>query len=209
MYAGRPMENGPAREVFAAPQHPYTWGLLQSMPTIERRLETMLAHRGLASVAAPCPHWLPVQPTLRVRVRAVHRRAPRVRPIPGGHLDRCHLPEERKRSDWAEMRALRTRSGRLSETATDTIMELRHVTKHFPVQHGVFSRTKSRVHAVEDVSLTVRRGETLGIVGESGCGKSTTARLMLRLIDPTGGTIRFDGRDITGTVDARAAAASP
>ena len=87
----------------------------------------------------------------------------------------------------------------MSETATDTIMELRHVTKHFPVQHGVFSRTKSRVHAVEDVSLTVRRGETLGIVGESGCGKSTTARLMLRLIDPTGGTIRFDGRDITGT----------
>ncbi len=51
---------------------------------------------------------------------------------------------------------------------------------------------------MEDVSLTVRRGETLGIVGESGCGKSTTARLMLRLIDPTGGTIRFDGRDITG-----------
>ena len=88
----------------------------------------------------------------------------------------------------------------MSETATtDTIVELQHVTKHFPVKQGVFSRSKSRVHAVEDVSLTVRRGETLGIVGESGCGKSTTARLMLRLIDPTGGKIRFDGRDITGT----------
>jgi peptide/nickel transport system ATP-binding protein len=86
----------------------------------------------------------------------------------------------------------------LSETATDAIVQLEHVTKHFPVKHGVFARSKSRVHAVEDVSLTVRRGETLGIVGESGCGKSTTARLMLRLIDPTGGTIKFDGRDITG-----------
>jgi oligopeptide/dipeptide ABC transporter ATP-binding protein len=85
----------------------------------------------------------------------------------------------------------------LSATATDTIVELQNVTKHFPVKHGVFARAKSRVHAVEDVSLSVRRGETLGIVGESGCGKSTTARLMLRLIDPTGGTITFDGRDIT------------
>src|SRR5205085_3869226 len=53
------------------------------------------------------------------------------------------------------------------------------------------------VHAVEDVSFTVRRGETLGLVGESGCGKSTTARLMLRLLDPTAGTIRFEGRDIS------------
>ena len=53
------------------------------------------------------------------------------------------------------------------------------------------------MHAVEDVSLTVRRGETLGIVGESGCGKSTTARLILRLLDPTSGKIRLDGKDIS------------
>ena len=61
----------------------------------------------------------------------------------------------------------------------------------------MFARGKAEVHAVEDVTLTVRRGETLGIVGESGCGKSTTARLILRLLDPTAGTIRFDGQDIS------------
>ena len=81
--------------------------------------------------------------------------------------------------------------------ANEAIIELEHVTKHFPVSQGVFSRTRSRVHAVEDVTLTVRKGETLGIVGESGCGKSTTARLMLRLLDTTSGTIRFEGRDIS------------
>ncbi len=79
----------------------------------------------------------------------------------------------------------------------DNLVEIEHLTKHFAVKQGVFARGTSQVHAVEDVTFNVRRGETLGIVGESGCGKSTTARLMLRLLDPTGGTIRFDGRDIS------------
>src|SRR3954468_18823208 len=77
------------------------------------------------------------------------------------------------------------------------LVEVENLTKHFPVRQGVFSRTKGVVHAVEGVNLTVNRGETLGIVGESGCGKSTTARLIVRLLDPTAGTIRFDGEDIT------------
>src|SRR6266498_358998 len=77
------------------------------------------------------------------------------------------------------------------------LIEVEHLTKHFPVKQGVFARGHEYVHAVEDVSLVVNKGETLGIVGESGCGKSTTARLMVRLLAPTGGTIRFDGENIT------------
>jgi peptide/nickel transport system ATP-binding protein/oligopeptide transport system ATP-binding protein len=77
------------------------------------------------------------------------------------------------------------------------LVEVEHLTKHFAVKQGVFARGKGVVHAVEDVSLTINRGETLGIVGESGCGKSTTARLIVRLLDPTAGKITFDGRDIT------------
>jgi peptide/nickel transport system ATP-binding protein len=77
------------------------------------------------------------------------------------------------------------------------LVEVEHLTKHFMVKQGVFARGKGVVHAVEDVTLTVEKGETLGIVGESGCGKSTTARLMVRLLDPTAGTVRFDGQDIT------------
>jgi oligopeptide/dipeptide ABC transporter ATP-binding protein len=80
----------------------------------------------------------------------------------------------------------------------ESIIEVEHLTKRFPAAAGVFARRGGEVHAVEDVTLRVRRGETLGIVGESGCGKSTTARLMLKLLEPTAGTIRFDGRDITG-----------
>ncbi len=76
------------------------------------------------------------------------------------------------------------------------LVEVRNLVKHFAVKQGVFAGGKGLVHAVEDVSFTVNRGETLGIVGESGCGKSTTARLMVRLLDPTAGSIVFDGREI-------------
>ena len=77
------------------------------------------------------------------------------------------------------------------------LVELQHLTKHFSVKQGVFARGKGVVHAVEDVSLVVNKGETLGIVGESGCGKTTTARLMVKLLEATSGRILFEGEDIT------------
>jgi peptide/nickel transport system ATP-binding protein/oligopeptide transport system ATP-binding protein len=77
------------------------------------------------------------------------------------------------------------------------LVEIENLTKLFPVKQGVFARGHQYVHAVQDVSLTVNRGETLGIVGESGCGKSTTARLMVRLLEPTSGIVRFEGEDVT------------
>jgi peptide/nickel transport system ATP-binding protein len=77
------------------------------------------------------------------------------------------------------------------------LVEIENLTKHFPVKQGVFSHARGVVHAVEDVTFSVRKGETLGIVGESGCGKTTTARLIVRLLEPTAGVIRFDGVDIT------------
>jgi peptide/nickel transport system ATP-binding protein len=80
----------------------------------------------------------------------------------------------------------------------DVLLEVEGLEKHFPVTRGVIvQRTVSTVRAVDGVGLTVREGETLGIVGESGCGKSTLARCIMRLLEPTAGTIRFAGRDIT------------
>jgi peptide/nickel transport system ATP-binding protein/oligopeptide transport system ATP-binding protein len=77
-------------------------------------------------------------------------------------------------------------------------MEVRDLVKHFPISRGiVWKRKIGAVRAVDGVSLQVMRGETLGIVGETGCGKSTTARLAMRLLEPTSGSVHFDGRDIT------------
>jgi oligopeptide/dipeptide ABC transporter ATP-binding protein len=78
------------------------------------------------------------------------------------------------------------------------LLEIEHVTQHFPVKSGVLiDRTVAKVHAVDDVTFSLNAGETLGLVGESGCGKTTLSRTVLRLLDPTSGTIRFHGEDIT------------
>jgi peptide/nickel transport system ATP-binding protein len=77
----------------------------------------------------------------------------------------------------------------------DVLLEATGLRKYFPVRH---SRGKQAVRAVDGVDLVIRRGETLGVVGESGCGKSTMGRLLTKLLDPTGGRIVFDGTDITG-----------
>jgi oligopeptide/dipeptide ABC transporter ATP-binding protein len=80
----------------------------------------------------------------------------------------------------------------------EKLIEVRDLVKHFPIRAGVLQRQVGAVRAVDGVSFDVIRGETLGIVGESGCGKSTTARLLLRLLEPTSGVIEYEGRDIAG-----------
>jgi oligopeptide/dipeptide ABC transporter ATP-binding protein len=96
-------------------------------------------------------------------------------------------------------------SAKATEAPTDAptngkapLLEVEHLMQHFPVKAGVlFDRTVAAVHAVDDVTFTLYEGETLGLVGESGCGKTTLSRAVMRLLDPTSGAIRFHGTDIT------------
>jgi oligopeptide transport system ATP-binding protein len=84
-----------------------------------------------------------------------------------------------------------------AQRAARPLLEVRSIVKHFPVRGGILNGVVGHVHAVNGVSLTVNRGETVGIVGESGCGKSTLGKLIIRLIEPTAGSIRYDATDIT------------
>ncbi len=85
----------------------------------------------------------------------------------------------------------------LEPAAAEPVLDVRDLKKHFPVHKGLLRRTRGLVYAVDGVSFSIRQGETLGVVGESGCGKSTVGRTVLRLIEPTAGSIRVGGKDVT------------
>lgn len=82
-------------------------------------------------------------------------------------------------------------------TSTDYILQVNNLVKYFPINEGIFSKNNNKIHAVDNISFSIKKGKTLGLVGESGCGKSTLGRTILRLIEPTSGNIIFDSKDIT------------
>src|SRR5438270_13669675 len=85
----------------------------------------------------------------------------------------------------------------MSEATGTTLVDVKGLKVYFPIKGGIFGRTVAHVKAVDGVDMFIRRGETLGLVGESGCGKSTTGRAILQLIKPTAGSVKLDGVDLT------------
>jgi oligopeptide/dipeptide ABC transporter ATP-binding protein len=113
----------------------------------------------------------------------------------------AHRPSafRKETSDTAAGRA----AGAAVAAPAETLLEARDLVKHFPIRAGFFQRRIGEIQAVSGVSFEVRQGQTLGLVGESGCGKSTTGRMLLKLIEPTSGSIRYRGEEIAGASGAR------
>jgi peptide/nickel transport system ATP-binding protein len=197
MYAGEVVEEAPTAVALADPGHPYTWALVNAVPRIDQPLG---ADRRLISIegAPPDPLAMPTgcrfAPRCPFRVARCTQEHPPLAPVGEGRRARCWvtlagtiLPKPGVPAEAAAPREASTAA---------PLLEVRGAVKHFPLQRESFLAPRRVVHAVNGVDLTVRRGETVGIVGESGCGKSTLARLITRIHAPTAGSIRFDGQEI-------------
>ncbi len=197
MYAARMAETGPAGLVFSRPWHPYTRGLLGAVPRLDRprtaKLQTIDgAPPNLLNPIEGCRF----QPRCRFAIE-ICQTAPTPVRTAEGHEVSCHRWAEIENLDHAGTEATAARKSASFGTGADPIIDAKAVSKHFKIGGGLFGSPKV-VRAVNDVSISVKPGETLGIVGESGCGKSTLGRVILRLDDPTAGEIFFDGVDLAG-----------
>ncbi|MEI7805004.1 MAG: ABC transporter ATP-binding protein [Hyphomicrobiales bacterium] len=199
MYAARVAEQGSADAVFHKPRHPYSMGLLRSVPRLDRprgaKLETI---EGLPPNLALAPPGCRFAPRCPYKI-AVCEQEPPLFPTDTGGFSRCHRHAEiaAGKITWAaaEGKAVNTVA-----TSVEPLLSVRNLSKHFSV--GGRLHKGGVVRAVEDVSFDILPGETLGLVGESGCGKTTVGRLILHLEKPTSGSIRLAGIDLANATAA-------
>ena len=199
MYAANIIEQGTADEIFHAPSHPYTIGLMRSVPRLdEPRGHQLQTIEGLPPDLRSPPEGCRFAPRCPFRIdicgRPIH-----LHPVTPGHLSACHRIEEVAAGKLATPPTGSLHAESRAVAQSQPLLEVDALKKYFYVRvtgTRLLAAETATVRAVDDVSFSIVAGETLGLVGESGCGKTTVGRVILKLDEPTAGSIRFDGTDI-------------
>jgi peptide/nickel transport system ATP-binding protein len=207
MYAGRPVEKAPVDELFARPRMPYTIGLLGALPRVDAAVRAPLVPiKGNPPLLVDLPPGCPFEPRCPISIARCADVEPELAPVRGTsarHSAACIRADgiEDGRIDGALVYPLPPvpRSGTTAAARDQrrAVLELTAVSKTYPLLKGaLLKRRVGWVHAVCEVDLDIREGETLGLVGESGCGKTTTLLEIMNLRPPEHGTIRVCGVDV-------------
>jgi peptide/nickel transport system ATP-binding protein len=195
MYAGKVVETSGTRELFDNPRHPYTEALFRALPENVDHEHRLYAIPGLPPDLSDPPTGCRFAPRCTYATDECRDGEPEL--TTDGHPFACFHPLGAK-----ERRAANPVTDPVEATTSKPLLEVRNLVRDFPVTaKGVLQRKVGAVSAVADVTFTVRAGETFGLVGESGCGKSTIGRLLVAADTPTSGSITFDGTEITGKSD--------
>jgi peptide/nickel transport system ATP-binding protein len=208
MYAGEIVEVADREAFFAAPQHPYAQKLFDALPSADKRGGELSVIAGQVPPLTGRFSGCRFADRCGIAFARCRSEAPKLVAPPGGppRLVRCHLREQGLDEPRA-VAAPRSEETQVAAGALPVVARLEGLKVHFPIRKGLFRRTVGWVKAVDGISLEVRAGRTLALVGESGCGKTTAGKAMLRLLEPTGGTVAFAGRDLAALSRAELRAA--
>jgi peptide/nickel transport system ATP-binding protein len=188
MFRGKLVEYGPVLEIFENPQHPYTKGLLACRPRPENNYKLLPTIADYMDVR-------PVGDALEIVEKKVDE-ARLAELINTGRGRLLHPKPELAAMGHPWEQGHHTPDATALDEGTQPLLTVKGLKVYFPIRKGVFSRTVGHVKAVDGIDFDVYRGQTLGLVGESGCGKTTTGRAILRLIEPTEGVVRYDNIDL-------------
>ncbi|GAB2990283.1 ABC transporter ATP-binding protein [Nocardioides montaniterrae] len=200
MYAGRQVELGTADQVFHAPSMPYTIGLLRSVPNIRTAgTQRLLPLEGRPPALDALPPGCPFAPRCPAKIDACTTIEPDLVPVADSDAAACIRAEEIASGELPRTAIFPVPEPLPAATAPDAgadrVLEVRDLVRHFPLVKGILRREAGVVRAVDGVSFDIAAGRTLALVGESGCGKSTTTTEIMELVAPQQGSLTFLGKD--------------
>ena len=204
MYAGRPVEQGVVDDIFYHPRMPYTIGLLGTVPRLDQHADSALPTlEGNPPSVVNLPPGCPFAARCPMVIDRCREVEPDLEPTDHpGQLAACHRVDEIAEGDLGHADIFPVPEIAVSELVEvpreqrETVLQLDDLKRHYPLMKGaIYRRRIGTVYAVDGIDLEIKQGETLGLVGESGCGKSTTLLEVLNLAKPTGGTIVVLGKE--------------
>jgi oligopeptide/dipeptide ABC transporter ATP-binding protein len=192
MYAGQVVEQSTAHDFFSHVKHPYVQQLLASLPSFAKREERLSVIQGFVPALDALPSGCRFHPRCLYAFARCHQEEPQLQEQEQ-RIVRCHLYPELKELSPLDAKKI-TWNTALNET--ETILQVTDLSVDFIQKKRLFSRAKILFPAVDKLSFRLQQGKTLALVGESGCGKTTTSRALLRLLAVSGGSVHYRGQDI-------------